>query len=220
MPEFKEILQVQMPNLIVGSFSAQQDELAAWASSQHRFPARVLAEFAAHRQLEHAAVDAAMERMPGRLAQASIVHNADGKPEFMDSELGFLSIAHHTREGICYVAVTSSQRAVGCDIEAERPQLKGIAERFLSLDEIDDVGDALDGLCALWAAKESVFKALGPGLDFRKEIRVKWRGPDEAILDGLAVSLRDQTFQLKSCKVQPEEGPSMWVVFGPVEFTP
>ena len=217
MPEFKEILQVQVPNLIVGSFSAQQDELAAWASSQNRFPARVLAEFSAHRQLEHAAVDAAMERMPGRLAQASIVHNADGKPEFMDSELGFLSIAHHTREGICYVAVTSSQRAVGCDIEAERPQLKGIAERFLSLDEIDDVGDALDGLCALWAAKESVFKALGPGLDFRKDIQVKWHGSDEAIRNGLAVSLRDQTFQLKLCRIQPEQGPSMWAVFGPVD---
>jgi len=217
MPDFKEILQVPGSNLIVGLFSAAQDELVTWSGSQSRFPERDLTEYSLHRQLEHAAVDAAMERMPSGLAEAAIAHNADGKPEFTHSELGFLSVAHHTEDDTCFVVVATGGEAVGCDIEAERPQLKRIANRFLNPAELDTTGDALEGLCAIWAAKEAVFKAFGPGLDFREDIGVEWHGPEEAVHRGLTVTLRDESLQFSARRHHRLEGPALWVVFGPVD---
>lgn len=216
MPDFKAILQLSGPNLIAGSFTAMQDELAAWAVSQSRFPERDLNAFSLHRQLEHAAVDAAMERLPGGLASAEIVHNADGKPEFKASEKGCLSIAHHTEGETCYVVVAHGDVAIGCDIEAERPQLIRIANRFLNPAELETTGDGLDGLCAIWAAKEAVFKAFGPGLDFREDIKVKWRGPENAVHRGLSVTLRDEPLQFSASRHHRQEGSALWVVVGPV----
>lgn len=216
MPDFKEILQLSGPNLIAGSFTAIQDELTPWAASQSRFPERDLNAISLHRQLEHAAVDAVMDRMPGGLATAKIVHNANGKPELRAYKKGSLSIAHHTEGDTCFVVVAFNTEVVGCDIEAERPQLKRIANRFLNPVELETTGDGLDGLCAIWAAKEAVFKAFGPGLDFREDINVEWHGPEDAVHRGLTVTLHEKPLQFAARRFHRIQGPALWLVVGPL----
>lgn len=120
------------------------------------------------RQAESAAVKALIDAVIG--PDTAIVHNADGAPAIDGSEKA-ISISH-SRDYAC-IAVGDGKTHIGVDIEQQRQQLRRVAQRVLSPEEIDvyAVCDAM--LLRAWTMKEALYKAaLTPGLDFRRDIRL------------------------------------------------
>ena len=150
-------------------------ELEHWAKNQSRFPQRDVASMPAHRQLEHFSVDHALQRLGLDAADAHVIHDDNLKPhiERLDSTATHqaISIAHQTEGDVCHALVALSSSPIGCDIECERISLPRLAHRVMSAEEGDE-HSSLAQLCAIWTVKESMFKALGPQLDFRRDLRV------------------------------------------------
>lgn len=96
-----------------------------------------------------------------------IRHNADGAPELEGSDEA-ISISHSRT----HIAIALGGAApLGIDIETPRAQLRAVAPRVLSADELRVYGTAPDGLLRAWTLKEALYKAaLTPGLDFRRDI--------------------------------------------------
>lgn len=120
------------------------------------------------RQAESAAVRTLVDAVIG--PDKAIVHNADGAPAIDGSERA-ISISH-SRDYAC-IAVGDSKTHIGIDIEQQRQQLRRVAPRVLSSEEIEvyAVSDAM--LLRAWTMKEALYKAaLTPGLDFRRDIRL------------------------------------------------
>tara|TARA_Y100000385_G_scaffold38368_1_gene35748 strand:+ start:2481 stop:3194 length:714 start_codon:yes stop_codon:yes gene_type:complete len=170
MPEFQILIQSSVPHAVIARFSATDAELMNWAMRQTRFPQRDLTARSKHRKLEHHAVDEAMQAFPGQEATASIVHDEHGRPTLVSSEK-CISISHHTQNNSCWVMVCLGDHPVGCDIERPREQLTAIAGRFLSNQEQNNF-NTTPILCCAWGVKESMFKTIGHGVDFRKDLKV------------------------------------------------
>ena len=88
--------------------------------------------------------------------EAEISHNPDGAP-FVAGIEARISVSHGAGKA---VLALSEDKAVGVDIESERPQLDRVRGKFVSN------GDShMLPLVKLWTAKEAAFKAAGiPGL--------------------------------------------------------
>lgn len=70
-------------------------------------------------------------------------------------------------------AALHPQLPVGLDVEQPREQLLRIRHKFLSGQELEQVGDNLDELCLWWAAKEALYKMNGqPGLIFARDMQL------------------------------------------------
>lgn len=84
--------------------------------------------------------------------------DADGRPRLAGSATR-VSIAH----SFDYAAAMIGGRGVGVDLELIRPEVLGIAELFMTADELAPVRDPhrIEKLCACWCAKEAVFKLRG-----------------------------------------------------------
>ena len=153
----------------------EDDEITPWAQNQQRFPERDVLAMTAERRLEHFAVHQALELAGWKEAHLKVIHNDHGRPLILKTEEGvaslFLSIAHHSAPGKCFALIALSKHPVGCDIEVERESLRGIATRVMNPEE-GSVDSNLGQLCAVWCVKEAMFKAKGPGLDFRKDLSV------------------------------------------------
>ncbi|MCX6247012.1 MAG: 4'-phosphopantetheinyl transferase superfamily protein [Bacteroidetes bacterium] len=94
-----------------------------------------------------------------------------GKPRLRDSTL-FLSISH---SGNYSAAITSQTTPAGIDIETLKDRIYRISERFLSSEEIRNVGEdsRLEKLTICWGAKEAVYKIYGrPEVDFQRDIYI------------------------------------------------
>jgi len=225
MPDFEVILESLAPSFSVGALRATPDEVNEWAVHQTRFPQRNVAALPFHRQLEHRAVDLVLHHMTGRtkgqsLAQ-EVVHDANGKPSFSNEKGTYISIAHHSHGQHCWAAVALSEAPIGCDIESLRSQLQTISKRFLNPDERSSVGDNIEGLCAIWGAKESMFKAFGPSLDFRKDLHVIWTDASTAIEAGMQGTVRQEPGLYKAWRLEGrlETGKQteFWAVCGPTK---
>ena len=218
MPDFKVILDISSPRMVVGRFLATPGELQDWSKRQQRFPERRLNEFSMQRQREHCAVDAAMRLFSGPSSQACIVHDDAGKPLLANSAGSFISIAHHSDDVGCLVAVSISDRPIGCDLEVLRPQLHTVAPRFVDEAELQAARGDIQALCAIWATKEAMFKAFGPALDFRADLRVNWSDERTALLKGITGDVRGKDHAFAAWKATANEvHPEFWVVCGPVD---
>ncbi len=96
-----------------------------------------------------------------------IDHNEAGAPLLKHRPDISLSISHSRH----YAAIAYSKiRQIGVDIEEQRCQLKRVAARVMSENELAAyTSDAL--LLRAWTMKEALYKAaLTPGLDFRRDI--------------------------------------------------
>ena len=175
MPVIHPFYESTAPHAVAVAVQTDSVDLKHWAKNQIRFPKRDVASLPAHRQLEHFSVDHALQRLGLDAADAHVIHDDNLKPHI--ERLGStathqaISIAHQTDGDVCHAMVALDSSLIGCDIECERISLPRIAHRVMSTEEGDE-HSSLAQLCAIWTVKESMFKALGPQLDFRRDLRV------------------------------------------------
>jgi phosphopantetheinyl transferase len=99
-----------------------------------------------------------------------VVYNAFGKP-FLDGAGLHLSMSHAGD----YAAVALSNQKIGIDIEKMTSRVERVYERFLSIDEINQLPQEskLEALWLRWCGKEALFKLYGnPETDFRNDIHI------------------------------------------------
>ena len=104
--------------------------------------------------------------------RVKIIYDEYGKPGIPDFK-GHFSISH---SGDMSAVIVSHKTPVGIDIERIRDRIERVAERFLSLEELEQTGDTdrLEKLHICWGAKESLYKLYGkPEVDFQKDIRIR-----------------------------------------------
>ena len=224
MPLIRPFFTSSAPLALALAVQADATALLLWAKSQGRFPERDVAALPAHRQLEHYAVDVVLKRMGWEAHQMQIVHDAQLKPIIQSEDVGMaqqaIAIAHSTEESLCHALVTIGSGAIGCDIEGEREALRTVAHRVLSPDE-GTAESSLSRLSALWTVKESMFKAFGPGLDFRRDLRVAlpttW-DPESASFWTIEGHVQSRRFHWKvSAQRSPSNGARIWLCCGPLE---
>jgi phosphopantetheinyl transferase len=101
-----------------------------------------------------------------------IIYDEFGKPGIPDFN-GHFSISH---SGDIAAVIVSHETPVGIDIERIRDRIERVAERFLSMEELQQINDVnrLEKLYVCWGAKESLYKLYGkPEVDFQKDIVIK-----------------------------------------------
>ncbi|PCJ82740.1 MAG: hypothetical protein COA49_01365 [Bacteroidetes bacterium] len=105
-----------------------------------------------------------------------IEHKKNGAPILFENGVNSkssISISHTiNNEGVAYSAVVLSreQERIGVDIVLKNDsRLARISNRVMSDIEIET-----NRLAEVWACKEAVFKARGPGLDFKNDIKVEF----------------------------------------------
>ena len=211
------------PQAIAITVQTEALELQHWTKNQVRFPERDVAAMAIHRQLEHFSVDSALQGMGFKVNQLQVIHDNNRKPLIRSQSQDFadqaISIAHHTEGNICHVFVAIGPNLIGCDIESERVSLKRVAHRVMSTEE-GNADSLLGNLCAIWTVKESMFKALGPGLDFKTDLRVvlpnNWNPALESswIIEGF-VRNRQSFWKIWKRK-SPINNSMMWMCCGPL----
>lgn len=120
------------------------------------------------RQREFLGARAALAELLGETPK--IEYSPRGAP-FLKSHRG-LSISHNNE----FAAVMLSPNfRVGLDLEAYRPQMLKLAERYLNKAELNALGAGQDlaRLSAYWCAKECLIKLHdAPDLDLRKQIHI------------------------------------------------
>ena len=214
MAHFTVIFKSLAPHVVAGFGNRPEAELAAWAASQRRFPERDLTQFTPQRQLEHWCVDQCLEAM--EQSALCLVHDPNGKPMAMDTPDLHVGIAHHSGAEGCWASVALADAPIGVDIESEREQLRRIAGRFLHPDEQRAIGDDVASLAIAWAVKESMFKAHGPALDFRQDLRIQWPGHTNARTSGVEGTVHGAAGQYRVWRLEHPagEGP-VWLASGP-----
>lgn len=104
----------------------------------------------------------AVERLLAKIGHpnVSVSHNPDGSPFIRGVDLK-ISISHSRR----FAAIAFGESAgFGIDIEEPRPaQLKKVAPRFLTPNELNYYSSLPDGLLKAWTLKEAAFKTLRNG---------------------------------------------------------
>jgi phosphopantetheinyl transferase len=97
-----------------------------------------------------------------------------------------ISISHTTDKieegGVAYAAVILSREVekIGVDIVLKADlRIKRIAHRVMRDEEI-----ATGRLAEVWACKEAMYKALGPLLDFKKDLKVDFDSENEDLVVG------------------------------------
>lgn len=215
MASFTVIFKSLAPEAVAGFGQISDPALAEWAANQSRFPHRDVEGMTQERQLEHWCVDQVMHSLG--LPDAPIHHNAEGKPHLPKQPERHLSIAHHTGPAGCWAAASIASHPVGIDVEREREQILRIAPRYLDPNEAKALGGDLAGMTTVWAAKECMFKAFGPGLDFREDLQVDWRGMDHALKSGLTASMRGEANRYHvELMAGTDAAPNAWLVLGPM----
>jgi phosphopantetheinyl transferase len=99
-------------------------------------------------------------------------YDETGKP-FLAGSKYHISVTH---SGELAAVIVSSKGLVGIDIEAIRARIERVGEKFLSQEELSEIGPAnLHTLLTLaWCAKDALYKLYGHrGLDFRENIRIE-----------------------------------------------
>ena len=215
MAHFTVIFKSLAPQVAAGFGNQPEAELIEWAKNQNRFPKRNLTQLPLRRQLEHWCVDQCLTALG--LAVEQIVHDSNGKPLVQNHPDRHLSIAHHSGAEGCWASVALADASIGIDIETEREQLRRIASRFLHPNEQAAIGDDVAYLSMAWAVKECMFKAHGPALDFREDLRLRWPGLAAAQTAGIEGAVRGTTGQYRLRKLTHPDGlGTAWLAFGPV----
>lgn len=121
---------------------------------------------ATRREREQAAILAIVRAVFG--PQAKLCHRENGAPYIAGAD-ATVSVSHSRRTAV--LAVDTSGRSIGIDIEEARGQLLRVAARVFSEAEIAVFGTGTAGLATAWTLKEAAYKCTGTaGLDFRTDI--------------------------------------------------
>lgn len=133
-----------------------------------RIAACAIAAGGTRRERERRAAAHLASTLSGR--EVTISHNADGAPR-VDGAGFNISISHSARTAA--VAVDPSHR-IGIDAEDVRGrQLRRVAARVMSYDELAEYGSDDISLTRAWTLKEALYKAAGvAGADWRNDLRL------------------------------------------------
>lgn len=126
--------------------------------------------------------------------EASLTHDEEGRPLVSGACFnGMISISHSVDQ--CVLAVTrSTEASIGIDTEVWRDQLRRVAPKFLSAEEIE-VYTSPTQLLLAWTTKEAVYKAAcTPGLPL-KEIKLPIPAP---LNDTFTAEAYNRTFHVTS----------------------
>jgi phosphopantetheinyl transferase len=223
MPFIRPFLTSTDPLALALTAQAPEEELNNWAQMQERFPNRTIETMALHRQLEHFTVDCILIQMGWSADRLQIIHDSNGKPRIQSPETELsthnISISHCTVGEACSAMVALGRGEMGCDIENERDTLRRIAGRAFIPGE-GHAESPLSKLAALWTVKESMYKAFGPSLDFREDLRVtlphSFNAPDLTSWSCTA-SVRGRPYKWKIWKQNsPITSAPFWLCCGPL----
>lgn len=102
-------------------------------------------------------------------AGARLLHDSSGAPS-IEGFGGYISVSHSFSTAV--VAV-NHEKPVGVDVECFREQLRRVARRVFSQEELDRFADDAAMLLQGWTLKEALYKCHGvAGLDFRNDIHL------------------------------------------------
>ena len=131
-----------------------------------------------------------------------VEYDESGKPYLAGSRI-HISVTH---SGDLAAVILSSRGMAGIDIEAVRPRIERVREKYLHPEELERIKDPQSyGILTLaWCAKEALYKLNGQrGLDFREHIRL--RLPDSPEADGFFGEIRygtiSRSFRLSFRKI-------------------
>lgn len=137
------------------------------------FPTRRVREFTEQRQVEHLGVVSCIEQIL-RHNNWHLLYGEDGAPilyEYHKPSSKSITITHANIEDQAFVFVSTSERngeKIGLDLTVKGDsRLQRIAPRTMNSSEVE-----AERFEEIWAIKEAMFKALGPGIDFKDELQV------------------------------------------------
>lgn len=120
----------------------------------------------------------------------TLSHEPSGAPVLTGFD-GYISITHSrltAAVGFC------AEAPIGIDVEGFRTQLRNVARRVFSDEELKRIGDDPALLLEGWTIKEAVYKAAGiPGLRFREDIILPAGEGKPAHASGKVFSIRTAT---------------------------
>ena len=101
-----------------------------------------------------------------------ILYDEHGKPYIVDSDEA-ISISH---SGDLVAIVIEPVKKTGIDIERIREKIHRIASKFMSAEELAEIGEIsiTEKLITCWCAKEALYKLYGKGsLQFSENIKIE-----------------------------------------------
>lgn len=157
-------------NVCVNSGDVNSKELE---NLKEHFPTRNIQKLTVQRHVEHIGVAKCVSKILGH-GSWHLLYEKDGAPilyEYYKVSNQSISITHSQIEGDTMVAVSTSRKdgkKIGVDLTTKGDErLKKVAPRTMREAEVNS------GLLAeVWAIKEAMFKAFGPGIDFKEELIV------------------------------------------------
>ena len=137
------------------------------------FPTRKLLEYTTHRQAEHFGVAHCVSKLLGH-KNWHLLYSEDGAPRLYEDQKPSkysISVSHSRIRGdtIVFVATSNTNgEKIGLDLTSKGDlRVERIALRTMNDSEI-----ASGKLEEVWALKEAMFKAYGPGIDFKNELLI------------------------------------------------
>lgn len=99
-----------------------------------------------------------------------VFYSEHGKPILKHEVFKFISISH-SRE---FVAILVHKKAdVGIDVESQYRNYAAVLKKYLSEEELVQVGNDINLQSLYWCAKEAIFKLVPEdGIEFRKQIHI------------------------------------------------
>jgi len=154
----------------------------------NHYPKRNIANFAVDKIAELYAVTHCISDLL-REENWHIQHEKSGAPclfENLEKSVLSISISHTVEKreagGVAYAAVILSREVerIGVDIVLkDDPRIKKVAHRVMRQEELDT-----GRLAEIWACKEAMYKALGPLLDFKRDLKVEFNQENKDIIEG------------------------------------
>jgi phosphopantetheinyl transferase (holo-ACP synthase) len=138
------------------------------------FPKRDITVMRAGRMLEHLAVAGGFTKALGHKDWHLEHMDYGGALLFINGQSSSrkVSISHaHDKDDnvLAAVIISESTQRIGVDLVFRWDErLARIAPRTMGVEEIES-----GNLAGVWAIKEAIFKAMGPGIDFKMEIKVQ-----------------------------------------------
>jgi len=157
-----------------------QFQLAIWKIEPEEEPDFSIQELSEADQRRFAKIKNEKRSKEFLAARMALGHLMEDAPQLTYSEKGAPILPSHLGVSLSHnkdyaAAMLSESHRVGIDLEAYRPQMDQLKNRYCSLQELKAMGPepSLAALAAHWAAKETMIKLLdAPQIDLRREITI------------------------------------------------
>lgn len=168
MPLYK-IISIPDGQIAVWQITEQVSELAVHFSPEELASSDFQKYSFDKRKIEWMASRLLIKELLGSNYQLSYLNS--GKPILDHTDFKHISITHSAN----FVAVfVHKDHETGIDIESTDRDFRKIEKRYLSEEELREVGTSNELHCLYWCAKEAVFKlVLDEGIEFRTQIRIE-----------------------------------------------